>query len=134
MKYSLGAGLIATALFAGACNGADADASGGSSAIGSSGRLADNSGTSASSPGSGTGSSGPATSAPDPKQTCNADGIQWAVGQPATPDVVERLKREAGAKAVRVLPPGVSVTQEFMYGRLNVNVDTSNVITTLSCW
>ncbi len=124
-NLTLGAGLIATALFATACNGAETGSSGvtaasgtGSGGVSSSGPLQGNTGS----------------DAPDPRQTCNADAVQWAIGRPATEEVVERAKRESGAKVVRVLPPGLSVTQEFMYGRLNINVDPLNVIQTVSCW
>lgn len=153
MKYlAIGAGLIATAVFASACNGAETGGAGaggpgaGSAAIGSAGPSGGNSAT-VSSGGSGVsggGSSGsssgigsrtlPGSGVAEPQQTCNADAIQWAIGQPATKAVIDRAQRESGAKAVRVLKPGTAVTQEFMYGRLNLNVDASNVIKTVSCW
>ena len=145
MKHlAIGAGLIATAVFASACNGAET----GSAAIAGAGPSGGNSAT-VSSGGSGVsdgGSSGTGgtrgigsgtlsgSGVAEPQQTCNADAIPWAIGQPATREVIDRAQRESGAKSVRVLKPGTAVTQEFKYGRLNLNVDASNVIKTVSCW
>jgi hypothetical protein len=113
MRYcGPGIGLIVTTLFASGCNGAET----GQSGVSSPGGMQDSGKVS------------------DPQQTCNADAVQWAVGLEATPETVERARTESGAKAVRVLPPDLAVTQEFRYGRLNLSVDKQNVITSASCW
>ena len=72
--------------------------------------------------------------APDPKQTCDAGKVDWALGLEATPQIVERAKRESGADTVRVLPPDLAVTQEFRYGRLNLSVDRDRIILSASCF
>ncbi|MEJ8572759.1 I78 family peptidase inhibitor [Microbaculum marinum] len=159
MKYlGLSIGLIATALFAGACNGsesgqADADLSGaaqtgskqagsGQSGSGQAGSgqadsrksASNQSGVSSSSKGSGKTRPQTREQPVDPQQSCSTDPIQWAIGIAATDETVQRAKAESGATSVRVLRPGLAVTQEFKYGRLNINVDDSNVITSVSCW
>lgn len=72
--------------------------------------------------------------APDPKQTCDAGKVDWAIGLEATPQIVERAKRESGANTVRVLSPDLAVTQEFVYGRLNLNIDRNGIILSASCY
>lgn len=78
----------------------------------------------------------PPMSDPMPAQqmTCNADAAKpGAIGQAATDAVVEQARNDAGAKMARVLKPGQMVTMEFMDGRLNIDVDDSNVITNVRC-
>lgn len=146
---ALSAGLIATAMFASACNGAETGTAGGSSGtissgsggITSSGPLPPakpkSGGALQGEPGvgpQGTGGDTNGGTASDPRQTCHAEPVQWANGRPADRQLIEKLREQSGAEIVRVLPPGLSVTQEFRYGRLNVNVDDLNVITSISCW
>ena len=65
---------------------------------------------------------------------CNAEAAKPdAIGKPATADVVDRARRDAGAQMARVLKPGQMVTMEYREGRLNVDVDEANVITNLRC-
>lgn len=115
--YGIAICLITTTLYASACNGSEPNFTVGSG-VAASGNL----------------ENGSESPPPDPKQTCNADKVQWAIGLEATDEVIERARKEAGAKIVRVLQPGLAVTQEFMYGRLNMDVDKTNVITSASCW
>lgn len=73
---------------------------------------------------------------PNPPQAleCNADAAKpAALGQPATAEVVERARVDAGAQMARVLKPGQMVTMEYREGRLNIDVDAANVITNLRC-
>jgi|GEM_PF-2219992 len=153
MNTAASAALLATALFASACNGAETvddqslSATGGASGSVSSGATGSSQGgkkkmsgqTSPSNKGTGGSPSGSVFSSktsdalPDPKQSCNADPVQWAIGRPATPQLAERLRREAGADTVRILPPDMAVTEEFRFGRLNIATDRSNVIVRLYC-
>jgi hypothetical protein len=66
--------------------------------------------------------------------TCKEAPAAWAQFQVATPDVVERAKRDSGAQIVRVIPPDTSAAQVFQNGRLNLEVDADNVIQSVSCW
>lgn len=65
---------------------------------------------------------------------CDAEAARpAALGQPATPEVVEQARRDAGASLVRVLRPGQVVTMEFVAGRLDIDVDEGNTIVGLRC-
>ena len=68
-----------------------------------------------------------------PTGECSASGLGNLVGSPATPSLVNRAKRRAGASVVRVLKPGQIVTMEYLNGRLNVNVDDRNKVKSFSC-
>jgi hypothetical protein len=68
-----------------------------------------------------------------PTGECSAKGLDNMVGAAATPSLVNRAKRRAGASVVRVLKPGQIVTMEFLSGRLNVNVDEKNRVKSFTC-
>ena len=68
-----------------------------------------------------------------PTGECSAEGLGDLVGHIATPSLVNRAKRRAGASVVRVLKPGQIVTMEYLNGRLNVNVDEKNRVKSFSC-
>jgi len=65
--------------------------------------------------------------------SCNADAARVVIGKTASADVVEQARVAAGARTARVLEPGQMVTMEFMEGRLNIDVDSNNVITNVRC-
>ncbi|MDQ3287157.1 MAG: I78 family peptidase inhibitor [Pseudomonadota bacterium] len=66
--------------------------------------------------------------------SCDAEAAKpEVVGQTATPEVIQRARTAAGARVVRVIKPGQMVTMEYMEGRLNIDVDDSNVIVNLRC-
>lgn len=64
---------------------------------------------------------------------CNADAVQSAIGQQATPERVEQARKDAGATTVRTLKPDQVVTMEYLEGRLNVLVDDNNNVTGARC-
>jgi len=68
-----------------------------------------------------------------PTGECSASGLGNLVGVAATPSLVNRAKRRAGASVARVLKPGQIVTMEYLNGRLNVNVDDRNRVKSFSC-
>lgn len=73
---------------------------------------------------------------PMPPQTasCNAEAAKpAAIGKPATAEVVEQARHDAGARMTRVLKPGQRVTMEYAEGRLNIDVDAHNVVINLRC-
>jgi len=71
---------------------------------------------------------------PPQPQGCDAEAAKpAALGQPATAEVVERARIDAGAQIARVLKPGQMVTMEYREGRLNIDVDAANVIVNLRC-
>lgn len=71
-----------------------------------------------------------ATGLDDP---CNAGAVQSLVGEQATDAVVEQARIDAGADAARTLSPGQVVTMEYRAGRLNVDIDDNDTITSLRC-
>ncbi len=68
-----------------------------------------------------------------PTGECSANGLGDLVGRYATPQLVNRAKRRAGASVARVLRPGQAVTMEYLNGRLNVNVDEKNRVKSFNC-
>ena len=76
----------------------------------------------------------PPDGSPMPVAQCNAEGAKpGAMGKVASADVVERARKDAGARMARVLKPGQMVTMEYAEGRLNIDVDARNVIINLRC-
>lgn len=71
--------------------------------------------------------------APGMDDKCDAKAAQAYVGQTASADVAAQAKTAAGANSVRTLKPGQMVTMEFRAGRLNLDVDANNVITSARC-
>jgi hypothetical protein len=68
-----------------------------------------------------------------PTGECSASGLGDLVGRSATPALVNRAKRRAGASVARILRPGEVVTMEYLNGRLNVNVDEKNQVKSFNC-
>jgi hypothetical protein len=68
-----------------------------------------------------------------PTGECSASGLGNLIGRIATPSLVNRAKRRAGASAVRILRPGQVATMEYRNGRLNVNVDEKNRVKSFNC-
>jgi len=68
-----------------------------------------------------------------PTGECSASGLGDLVGRIATPSLVNRAKRRAGASTARILRPGQIVTMEYLNGRLNVNVDEKNRVKSFNC-
>ncbi len=64
---------------------------------------------------------------------CNAGAAQGFVGREARPGVVQRAKRSARARTVRVIRPDQAVTMDFRSDRLNVDVDRRNTIRGVRC-
>ena len=64
---------------------------------------------------------------------CDAKAAQAYIGKTASAEVMAQAKAAAGASHVRTLKPGQMVTMEFSAGRLNLDVDANNVITSARC-
>lgn len=60
--------------------------------------------------------------------TCGADGLQSLVGQPAS--VLQSMRF---GTTTRIIRPGMAVTMDFSPSRLNIEIDTAEVITRVSC-
>ena len=68
-----------------------------------------------------------------PAGQCNADAVQWAVGQEASESTMGRVWRESGAGLIRPIGPNQAVTMDFRADRVNVTLDKDNRITRVSC-
>ena len=65
--------------------------------------------------------------------TCNADGLDSFVGQPATAENGAEILRRSGAKTLRWIPHGAAVTMEYRFDRVNVKLDPQNRIEGVTC-
>jgi hypothetical protein len=68
-----------------------------------------------------------------PTLACDPAPARWAIGKVAGADVLARVRADSHAQVVRVLRPGQVVTMEFSAGRVDVRVDTDNVVLGVSC-
>lgn len=64
---------------------------------------------------------------------CNAEPVQWAVGQEGSQANMGRVWRESGAGLIRPIGPNQAVTMDFREDRVNVTLDGANRITKVSC-
>lgn len=65
--------------------------------------------------------------------SCNAPAAQRFVGQKLDGTVQEGAKTAAGARTVRVIEPGMAVTMDYRYDRLNIEVDDAGRILRIHC-
>jgi Peptidase inhibitor I78 family len=68
-----------------------------------------------------------------PAVTCTAEPAQQLIGRLASLRVVARAKRLAKATSVRTLPANEVITQEYMFGRLNIITNDHHIITAIRC-
>ena len=74
----------------------------------------------------------PPPGVPD-RSNCDERKAAWAIGEPASADLLERARDAAGAKSARFLQLGQPITMEFQTGRLNLSHDTQNIIRKVTC-
>ncbi|HEU4689364.1 MAG TPA: I78 family peptidase inhibitor [Vicinamibacterales bacterium] len=75
----------------------------------------------------------PSDSTTPPQSECEVSRAQWAIGQKASDDLLERARRDAGAKTARFLRPNQAVTLEYAAWRLNLGLDEQDVVKNVSC-
>jgi hypothetical protein len=77
----------------------------------------------------------PRTGGPLPPASfqCVAEPGAWAIGKPASAEVVERIRVDTHSRIARVLRPGQVVTMEFSAERVNVNVNERDAIIGVTC-
>jgi hypothetical protein len=78
-------------------------------------------------------SDAPTQPVPPTSAECDGSRAQWAVGQKASDDLLERARIDAGAKTARYLRPNQAVTLEYAAWRLNLGLDEQDVVKTVSC-
>lgn len=69
----------------------------------------------------------------DANAQCSAAPTTRFVGQALDADVEQQAKAASGARSVRVVRPGMAVTMDYRYDRLNVEVDDAGRILRLHC-
>jgi hypothetical protein len=57
----------------------------------------------------------------------------FAIGQPATNDLLDRARVAAGASTARFLRPNQVVTLEYLDSRLNLHLDARDIVTGTNC-
>lgn len=65
--------------------------------------------------------------------SCDAIKVQWAIGQPASDELLERARVGAGAGSARFLRPNQPVTMEYLGSRLNLGLDAQDVVRSVVC-
>ena len=66
-------------------------------------------------------------------QTCDASAVQYAIGAPFDEANVATLEEQSGARQVRVLRPGTAATMDFRDDRLNIHLESNDMIEALRC-
>lgn len=64
---------------------------------------------------------------------CTSDSTDWAIGQQASAEVVQRIQRETGSQHVRVIKPGQMVTMDYNPNRVNIDVNDRNEVIAVRC-
>ena len=64
---------------------------------------------------------------------CEAKAAEFAIGQKASPALLEEARKRAGAQNARILKPDDMVTLEYRSDRLNLNTDANLVIGRVNC-
>lgn len=82
-----------------------------------------------------TGETAPPEPMPPPpaEEDCGAAQLGAYIGQPASEDVLARIRGWRGDKPIRVLRPGWVVTMDYVPARLNVFLDEQGRITEFKC-
>jgi hypothetical protein len=65
--------------------------------------------------------------------SCGLGSIGDLVGKPVTETTADDARKRSGARAVRVIRPGMMVTMDFRPDRLNIVVDDKGNVTNLRC-
>ncbi len=76
---------------------------------------------------------GRAEALPRASGSCDAAPAQDAVGRPASPQLAETARRQAGARTVRVIGHDDMVTKEYDTTRLNLQLDERGRVVRVYC-
>ncbi|PWB35642.1 hypothetical protein DCO48_01780 [Pseudomonas sp. SDI] len=64
---------------------------------------------------------------------CEASGAAFAVGKPASAELLEQARKASGAQIARILKPHDVMTLEYRSERLNLNADEQGVVSRVNC-
>jgi len=75
----------------------------------------------------------PPTAPPPPSGSCDARKAEFALGERASQELLDRARVAAGAAAARFIRPNEPITLEFSPARLNLNLNTKDVVESVYC-
>jgi Peptidase inhibitor I78 family len=75
----------------------------------------------------------PAPQPPPASAKCDATKAQWAIGERASMDLLDRAREAAQASVARFIRPNEAITLEFLPWRLNLGLDAHDVVKSISC-
>jgi hypothetical protein len=64
---------------------------------------------------------------------CDASKAQFALGERANTDLLERARVATSAGSARFLRPNQPITLEFLSSRLNLGLDTTDIVRAVNC-
>jgi Peptidase inhibitor I78 family len=64
---------------------------------------------------------------------CVAAKAQWAIGEPASNEILERARLAAEAGSARFLRPNQPITMEYSSSRLNLELNENDVVRAVRC-
>jgi hypothetical protein len=76
----------------------------------------------------------PDAPAPPPaQQNCVSSQARFAIGEPASAELLERARVAAEAATARFLQANQAITLEYVGSRLNLELDTTQVVRAVRC-
>lgn len=75
----------------------------------------------------------PPTAPPAPSGSCDEAKAQFAIGERASQQLLDRARVAAGAREARFIRPNEAITLEFSPTRLNLNLNTKDVVLSVRC-
>jgi len=69
----------------------------------------------------------------DPRYACSVTNLGSLVGQQATQRLGTEALRVSNSRTIRWIRPGDAVTMDYRLDRLNIMLDSSNVVTSFNC-
>jgi hypothetical protein len=75
----------------------------------------------------------PTPPAPPSTSSCDSTKAEWAIGQRASDELLERARVAAGAGSARFLRPNQPITMEYLGSRLNLGLDARDVVYSVVC-
>jgi hypothetical protein len=75
----------------------------------------------------------PPSGTPPTAAACDSVKARFTIGERATNDLLERARVAAQAERARFLRPNQPVTREFLSTRLNLNLDSQDIVQSATC-
>ena len=70
---------------------------------------------------------------PGPPRACNADRAQHFVGLRDNAGLINKVRRQTGARTARRITPGSAVTMDYRMERVNVWIDARGRVEKITC-